>query len=601
MPSQVKESENLSGQSKPIYEFDHFRVDPSESLLLRDGHPIQLPPKVFDTLIVLIENRGRLVRKDELLAVLWPDTFVEEATLARNISDLRKALGDSAGEHKFIETVPKRGYRFLGSIIMSERQLVLERRLQSRIVVQEDTDTRPALKSIAVLPFKPLGSDGDDEYLGLGMADALITRLSNVRQIIVRPTSAVAKYVDAEQDLFLIGRELEVGSLVDGKFQRSAEGIRVTVQLVGVQRRATLWADKFDGKLTDIFEMEDWISERVTAALTLQLTQQEHEQLVRHRTENTHAYEAYLKGCYFWNKRGTEDLRKGIEYLEQATSADPNYASAYAMLADCYTILAIQDSLPQTEAFGQARKALTRALQIDDQLPEAHGSLAHLKLHDWDWPGAEAEFKLATELNPGLVSAHVWYAEYLTVFGRTDEAIAELRRATLIDPVSLVVRSCTGRALYFGRRYDEAIEEYRRALEMDAHFYAAHLRLGLCYAQKGMGDLAIAELEGTSKFDPNPDSWAALGYALASAGRKAEADEWLNRLRQLPGSARRCWYQMAIVSAALGRKDRAFEFLGEAYKERSGALVNLKVEPMFDGLRSDMRFTEILRRVGLAA
>jgi tetratricopeptide (TPR) repeat protein len=293
-------------------------------------------------------------------------------------------------------------------------------------------------------------------------------------------------------------------------------------------------------------------------------------------------------------------LRKGIDYLKQATKADVNYASAYAMLADCYTILAIQDSLPQTEAFSEARKAVARALEIDDQLAEAHGSLAHLKLHDWDWPGADAEFRLATELNPGLVSSHVWYAEYLTVFGRMDEAIAEMNRATLIDPISLVVRSCTGRALYFARRYDEAIEEFRRALEMDAHFYAAHLRLGLCYAQKGMGDLAIAELEETSRFDPNPDSWAALGYALASFGREAEADKWVNRLQQSSGSIPRCWYQMAIVSTALGREDRAFEFLGEACKERSGALVNLKVEPMLDGLRSDLRFTDILRRVGLA-
>jgi DNA-binding winged helix-turn-helix (wHTH) protein/Tfp pilus assembly protein PilF len=589
----------MSNRGKQLYCFDRFRVDPAESLLLRDGQPVPLPPKVFDTLVVLVENSGRLVTKDELISQLWPDSFVEEGTLARNISDLRKALGDSAGDHRFIETVPKRGYRFLADTTSLETELILERHTRSRVLVQEETGAATPVKSVAVLPFKRLGLDDDDEYLGLGIADALITRLSSIRQIIVRPTSAVMKYLKTEDDAFRIGRELEVDSLVEGAFQRSGEKMRVTVQLVGVGDRCTLWADKFDGKLIDVFAVEDWISEQVTAALRLELSQQEHRQLVKHRTEDPQAYELYLKGCYFWNKRGTENLRKGIECLNRATTLDPRYASAYAMMADCYTILAIQDSLPQNEALPAARRAVTTALEIDGGLAEAHGSLAHLKLHCWEWQDAEAEFREAIELNSGLVSAHMWYAEYLTALGRADEALAELRRAMRIDPVSPVVGSCMGRALYFARRYDQAIEQYGRTLEMDAHFGPAYLRLGLAYAQQGIGDQAIHEIRKASMLDPNPDSWASLGFCLARFGKVSEAEEILERLRAASPSPSGSWYQIAIVSAALGRNGEALESLGKAYEQRSGALVNLKVEPMFDSLRSEGRFREILRRVGL--
>ncbi|HEV8486880.1 MAG TPA: winged helix-turn-helix domain-containing protein, partial [Blastocatellia bacterium] len=282
--------------NKATYEFGAFRLDASERRLLRDGEPVQLAPKVFDTLVALVENSGRLVDKDELMSRLWPDTFVEEATLARNISDLRKALGESSGGDKYIDTVPKSGYRFVAKVALLEDEgpsVIVQRHTRARVVIEEETESRASASSIAVLPFKALGR-GDNDYLGLGMADALITRLSNIRQISVRPTSAVAKYVDDRQDPFVAGRELNVESVVDGSIQRSAGHIRVTVQLVSVRNEATMWADKFDEKFTDIFAIEDSISEQIVHALTLKLSGDEKRLLARRYTENAGAYQEYL-------------------------------------------------------------------------------------------------------------------------------------------------------------------------------------------------------------------------------------------------------------------------------------------------------------------
>jgi TolB-like protein len=584
------------------YEFAPFLLDAGERLLLRDGKPVSLAPKVFDTLVVLVENSGRLVGKDELMTSLWPDTFVEEVTLARNVSDLRKVLEESSGERKYIETVSKRGYRFVAKVTVRGDEspaLIVQRHTISRVVVEEPAETEAAARSIAVLPFKPLGRDDGDEYLGLGMADALITRLSNIRQVNVRPTSAVSKYAGERKDPIAAGRDLNVESVVDGSIQRSADQIRVTVQLVSVKDGSALWAGKFDEKFIDIFSIEDSISEQVVGALTLKLTGDERRLLARRYTQNTRAYQEYLKGRYYLNKRTTPWLRKSVDHFQHAIDLDPDYATAYAGLADSYTLLVNWDTMPPGEGFPKAKAAAGRALQIDDSLAEAHVSLGHTLLHTWEWQDCERSFKRAIALNSSYAPAHQWYAEYLTAMGRFDEAIAEALRAQELDPLSIVHGADVGFMLYYARRYDEAIERLQHTIDMDPDFWVPHHKLGQVLTQKGMHEQALAEIDKAMVLS-GKSSLAVLliGHGYAAAGRRSEALTVLDQLNEL--SKRRYFsrYRVASIYAGLGMSDQAFEWLEQAYELRDARLIWLKVDPVLDGLRSDDRYEDLLRRVG---
>ncbi|SRR6266404_1499385 len=590
--------------SKPLqscYEFGPFRLNASERLLLRDGQPVPLPPKVFDTLLVLVQSSGHLVEKDELMTKLWPDTFVEEATLARNISDLRKALCEDTGQHKYIETVPKRGYRFVASVRITEGDAILvQRRSKSRTVIEEIVETAPR-GSLAVLPFKPLGPDGDDEYLGLGIADALITRLSNVRQILVRPTSSIFKYAGSRQDPVIAGRELKVDSVVEGSVQVSGDRIRVTVQLVSIADEASLWAEQLDVKFTDIFAVEDSISQRVVEALTLKLTGEEQKLLSKHHTENTEAYQVYLRGRYFLNKRTTRCIKKAAEYFQQAIQIDPSYALAYAGLADSLTLLVTWEPLPPLEGFPKAQSAAARALEIDPTLAEAHASMGHLLLHTWHWEDAESAFRNAIDLNPGYASAHQWYSEYLAAMGRFDEAVAEIRRAQELDPLSPNQNSDVGWVLYYARRYDEAIDQLRHAVEMDPEFLQAHVLLGQAYTQKAMYEEAIAEFDRAMDLSGKGRlSILLVGHAYAVSGRTREALAAIDKLNALSKERYFSPYRVALIHAGLGDNDQAFEWLERGYQKRDAWLIWLKVDPALDRLRSDQRFPDLLRRVGLA-
>jgi len=460
------------------YEFGPFRLEVAERLLLRDGKPLPLTPKAFDTLLVLVENSGHLVDKDELIKQVWPDTFVEEGSLARNISVLRKLLGGNSTDTQYIETMPKRGYRFTPGVKQFEGEEVLvRRRARVRIVTEEEIDELTpsderlslltAVISLAVLPFKILGVEAAEEYLGMGLADALITKLSNIRRIIVRPTSAVLSYSGFDQDAIVAGRELRVGLVLDGTIQRLSDRIRVTVQLVSVEEGAALWAEKFDEKLTDIFEIEDRVSEHLLAALTLKLSSAESRILSKQYTRDSEAYQSYLKGRYFWNKRSPEALAKAVECFNQSIARDPNYALAYAGLADCYNISGFWIYLPPTEAFPKAAAAAAKALEVDDVLAEAHASLAWATLHyDWDRAAAEREYRRAVELNPGYATAHQWFALFLMQEARFDEASQEIRRAQEIDPLSIVVSFNSALLPFLSGHYDEAIAQLRRTIEL---------------------------------------------------------------------------------------------------------------------------------------
>ena len=584
------------------YEFGPFRLDAPERRLMREGEVVPLAPKVFDTLVALVEVSGSLIDKDELMTRLWPDTFVEEGTLARNISDLRKALGESSGSGKYIETVPKRGYRFIASVKPSAgATLIVQRHTRSSVVVEEEIEAENGVRSIAVLPLKSLGGNESDEYLGLGIADALITRLTNIRQIRVRPTSAVFKYVGLRQEPEGAGRELNVAAVLDGSIQRSSDRIRITVQLVSVKDGSALWAGKFDEKFTDIFTLEDSISEQVAAALTLSLTGEEWNQLKKRYTHNMEAHQAYFKGLYYWNKRTGEGLKRGLECFQQALAEDENYALAYVGLADTFILFGNLAVLPPREAFSRAKQAAMRALEIDEELAEAHSSLGYAKWSlDWDWPGAEQQFARAIELNPGYATAHQWYSLFLAAMGRADEAIVEARRAEEADPVSLVVRSNAGMVLYLCRRYDDAIEQCRTGLEMDPNFYLAQLYAGWAYDQKGMHDEAIASVQKALTLSARGMlPLGSLAYSHALSNERGDARRILAEFGELAERTYVPALYVAVIHAALGETDEAFQWLERAYDERSNWLTLLKVDPRIDSLRSDGRFEELLGRIGL--
>ena len=592
----------MSKPTRLLYEFGPFLLDATEQLLLRDGRPIPLKPKLFDLLLVLVENSGHVVDKNGLMSKVWPDTFVEESNLTVSIFELRKALGDGRNNHSYIETVPRRGYRFVATVTKAMNGGVGRVAAKRARLISSGSGTFEAsagVKSLAVLPFKAIGAEAGDEYLGLGLADALITKLTNLRQIRVRPTSAVREYARA-RDITVAGRALKVDALLDGSIQRARKRIRVTAQLVDARDGATLWAENFDEKLVDIFSLEDSLSDQVVTALSLKLTGEERKHMVKRHTESTEAYQAYLKGRYFWNKRTSNGFKKGVEYFEHAIALDPNYARAYTGLADCYQLLSGYLSRPSRETIPKAKKALLKALQLDDTLAEAHTSLAHLRTREWNWSDAEKEFQRAIELNPNYVTAHHWYSIYLREMGRFDEAWAEIKTAEELDPVSLTINTSVGALLYLMREYDRALEQLRATLELDPLYPSAHFSLAMAYEAKGMYHEAIKQYRKTQTIlGKNLELMGYLGHAYALSGRRDEAQKLLDELKTPSDQGYEIRYYIALIYVGLGENDQAFAWLEEAYNERDEVLGILKVDPMLDSLRADPRFTSLLKRVGL--
>ena len=584
--------------SKRLYSFGPFQLDTGEQILLRDGRPLPLKPKVFDLLVVLVENSGHVVCKDELMKQVWADSFVEEGNLAVSICEIRKALGGGANGHTYIATVPRRGYRFVASVTEASQQRDGLAVAPSSVIGVSDVYGGFSKGAIAVLPFQSIGASGS-EYLGLGMADALITKLSNLRRVTVRPTSSIRKYYGS-QDPVMAGRELSVEWVLDGSVRRSGKRIRVTVQLVNVGDGRLVWAERFDEKFTDIFAVEDSISEQVAKALGPKLTGEEKRLLGKRYTENTEAYEAYLKGRYFLDKRTTEGCKKGIEYFEQAIAGDPTYALAYTGLAGCYIVLGSY-TLAKQQSYLNAETAILSALRLDDQLAEAHASLGHLRTRQWDWSGAEKELKRAIELNPNYAIGHTWYAIYLSEIGQFDKAFVEIKRAQALDPVSPIIEATEGSLFYLDRRYDNAIERFRRALELDAGFALAHSFLGFAYEAKGNYQEAMTEYQWAISVLGNlPEFVTCLGRIHALAGRTDEALEAIDELRCLSAQRQMQPALIALIYTALGSKDDAFQWLESAYAERDADLCLLGVDPRLDSLREDPRFASLLQRVGLA-
>lgn len=628
-----------------IYEFGEFRVDAVKHLLLKgDDEIIPLTPKVFELLLYLVRNNGRTIEKDELLREIWTDTIVEESNLSQNISILRRVLGEKRGEHQFIVTVPGHGYKFVAEVASESSKFRVQSSKLSEVQDSEfkiqgsfAKDQKPktkdqnrkifafaalilllavgaafylwrdsnktasvsSIKSVAVLPFKPLVAENRDEALEMGMADTLIARLGGNREILVRPLSSVRKFGNLEQDAQSAGRELGVGSVLDGNIQRWGDKIRVNVRLIGTANGATLWSGTFDEKFTDIFVMQDAISQKVASALSLRLSSDEKNRLNNRSTENVEAYRFYLQGRYHALKLTPPEIRKGIEFYRQAVDADPTYALAFAGMAQAYASLPITSDVPPNDAFPQAKAAANKALEIDENLAEARIVLGVVEFwFDWDWANAEAELKKAITISPNNSDAHRFYSVLLTVLERHDEAVAEMETARRLDPLSLALNALKGQSLFYAGRDAEASDQLQKTFEIDSNFWIAHIIMARVLIRQKRFDEAASESKKAGEFSGgNSEAVSLAGFALAKAERCDDALAMLEELKSRSSQRYVPAYNVAMIYNGLGEREQALNQLEKAAETRDARMMLLKVEPKWGNLRNEPRFIDLMRRM----
>lgn len=650
--------------------FAGFELNLKTGELRQDGVAIRLQPQPTLILTLLASRPGNLVTREEIQQRIWgAETFIDFDTgLNSAIRQIRHALKDDTGAPRFIETVPRRGYRFLaplekienssGAVVQPSAVLdhsnagdqsfagshdstvLLEERQLRTTATTVGTGLAPAIKprlrwhrkralvaraatlaallvvavwltwfrgpveaidSVAVLPFANTSSDPDTEYLSDGITETLIRQLSQIPRLKVMARSTAFRYKGSNIDPQRVGRDLNVRAVLTGRVLQRGEMLSISMELMDVRDGSQLWGRQYNRKLADTLAMQEDIAREVTDKLRLRLAGVEEKRLTAQATENAEAYQLYLKGRYYWNKRTPDGIQKAIESLQQAIEKDPSYALAYAGLADCYHVPA--NPLPPREKMPLAKAAAIKALQLDDTLVEAHTSLARvLHVYDWDWPAAEKEFKRAIELNPHYAPAHQWYGGYLTATGRFPEADAEKKRALELEPLSLIMNFEAGLAFYFSRSYDQAIDQFQKTLELDANFPPPHTFLAASYEQKGMIEKAITAFQKAITVTQGPAralAMAGLAHVYAVSERKTEARKILAELQRSSKDSHVPATDTALIYAGLGDKDKAFAQLAKAYEEHAFTLSNLKVEPRFDPLHSDPRFDDLLRRIGL--
>lgn len=569
-----------------FYTFGPFRLDATGRALFRGARMVPIPPKAVDTLLFLVENAGSVVTKEQLFATVWRDTFVEEGSLTRSISVLRKLLHDRAQGHEYIVTVPKRGYRFAAPVEQA---------------ADREAPSGPAKVMLAVLPFVDLSGDERYGYFSDGLTDEMITQLGRLnpeRLGVIGRTSAM-QYRSTNKSLQRIGRELGVTYVLEGSVRRGGSRVRVSAQLIQASDQIHRWTGSYERELHDVLALQSDVARAIAKEIEIKLAPRE--RLAAAATVNPQSYEDYLKGRYLWNARTQEGLEKSITYFERAIRNEPRYAAAYAGLADCHLTLLDTDCMPPRLATRKAKQAAARALEIDEALAEAHVSLAHAHFHEFDWTAAEREFSRGIELNPSYASAHFYYANYLLTVGRSAEAIEEAGRARTLDPVSLAAQTNVAVILCLAGQPDQAIEQSLAALEKDPRYARAYEDLGRAYGLKRMHRSAIAAFRKAVALSKRstPRSLASLAHAYAVAGKKKEA---LGLLRQLDRLAKKRYvssYAFALTFVGLGDKEKAFAWLAKARRERSSAVPFVGVEPRLAPLHSDPRFRQLLVRVGL--
>ena len=559
-----------------FYEFDAFRLDLRDRLLWRAGEVVPLTPKLFDILLVFLRNRGRILRKDEIISLVWGDTIVEEGSLTRNVSRLRRLLGESRHPHPFIETVPWRGYRFV-----------------SPVVEVDGPPSAPAIESIAVLPFMNAGGDPDLDYLSDGITESLINALSQLPHLKVMSRNSVFRFKGKETDLQEVGRKLNVSAVLTGSVLPHSETLVISTELIDAQDNRHLWGERYSRNLTDIFQLQETLSLEIAETLRLRLSGEEKGRVIGRHSEVGSAYQSYLKGRFYFHKLTPEGVQKGAEYFLQAIASDPSYALAYAALADCYNYLGNPT---------EAGKAAHRALELDDHLGETRASYAFYRfLYLWEFEEAERDFRRSLEIRPDYAEAHHWYGIFLANMGRHEEALAEARTAVDLDPVSLLMNMTPGLVFYCAHAYDQAREEFQKVLEMDPSYLPALSLVGHCYEQQGDYDKAIAQYQkilqvsgGSAMIEEG--ILAARGRLEAKCGERGRALEILEVLTSRDGVSA---YSLAELYAALGNADQAIRCLASSIENRDLQLVSMKVDPNFVSLHDAPRFQDLLRRIGL--
>lgn len=581
------------------YSFGEFMLDLTRGCLTERGVEVRLRPKSFAVLTYLVENHGRLISKDELIEAVWADTAVTDNSLVQCLKEVREVLGDKS--QNYIKTVPRRGYIFadINHTPISDSFDSIEQLKDRRLVIDEHKDGRRTEK-LAVLPFKSLSGDENDTYLGLGIADTLITRLGSTEEIFVRPTSAIQKYASLHHDSIAAGREQQVDAVLEGSIQRFGEKVRVTVRLLSVKDGSTLWAFKSDENFHDVFAVEDSISEKLANALALNVTSKSRQVLAKHYTHNQEAYQLYAKGVFLRNQMTCESLEKSIDCFMKAIELDPNYALAYAGLASSNSPMAALGFISLAEAVSRNRALIAKAVELDNTLPEVHSALAEFKLFfEWDFHGAEREFQRALELNPKESLSNLLYPDLLLLKGRTKEAVAMSKSAYEMDPLSARTGKALAHVYYYARNYDEALDQSKKTLELHPRYHM--IFLGPIYEGKGMYDAAIdGYLETEEQWGLRSESVVALRQAYSTTGWRGY---WRKRLELLQITAKQRSVpalQFAQLYARVGDKDKAFAWLERAYQEHDALLILIKVDPIWDDLRFDPRFENLLHRMGLS-
>jgi TolB-like protein/DNA-binding winged helix-turn-helix (wHTH) protein/Flp pilus assembly protein TadD len=628
--------------------FGVFEVDLRAGELRKHGVRLRVQEQPFQVLAMLLERPGQTVTREELRNRLWTaETFVDfDHGVNKAVNRIRDLLGDSATSPRFVETVPRRGYRFIAEVAVVEgAQIARPDARTGDLVPVEDAPVapisarpspgrlrrwyprtisgvalalasivivvwavqsrvpRPApIRSLAVLPLENLSGDTSQEYFADGMTDELIATLGQISALRVISRTSVMPYKRARKPLSQIARELNVDAVIEGTVLRSGGQVRITAQLIEARGDTHVWSETYDGDLRDTLTLQNNVARAIAEHIRVTLNPQEQATLKQAKVVDPQAYEAYLKGRYFWNKRTGDDLQKAVEYFRLAIERDPNYAQAYSGLADTYALLGDWEYgvLAPREALPQAKAAAVKALQLDNALGEAHTSLAFcLDVFDWDLASADREFRRAIELNPGYATAHHWYAWHLSLLGRNDDAIAEMKKARNLDPVSLIINADLAELLLIAHLTDESIQQSRKTIEMDANFPLAHNQLAVAYLQRNRIDEAVSELQHAVQLSTGSATCTAnLARAFAVSGRRTEAIQLLGDLKKRSSVSYSNASEIAVVYAALGDNDQAMTWLEKGYEERFNPSVLLR--PGFDALRADARFQDLERRVGLS-
>ena len=622
-----------------FHDFEGFRLDIRRRRLLRQGEPIPITPKALELLLILIEHRGRVVDKVDLIRLLWPDTIVEEANLTQSVFIARKALGEAPGENRFIATAPRQGYRFVaevedveeveaaspaGSLVGLDGEKpsapakplpAPRRRIVAGVIVaglvvaglagialiRRDVAPHGPVRSLAVLPLRSMSVSNEDQLFADGLTDALIADLATVSALRVVSRQSVMRYKESLSPLPQISSELGVDALIEGSVARSGGRLRLTAQLVHGPTDRHLWAASFDRDLKDTLRLQGELARSVAHEVNITLTEQEAALLSKRREVDPEAYALYLRGRHFWDRRSQEAMQKSIEYFEQAIGKDPTLAEAYAGIALAYLPLGYFGHVSPADSRTRSQAAAARALELAPGLPDAQVALAaNRHVHDWDWEGAEKAWKALLVKSPNNATAHLWYGLLLQTLGRTDEAISERLRAIELDPLSIIVHVGLGYTMGLKGGYDRPIELFQRALELEPRNANALRSLGWAHFMKGTRAQGLAELEKAAEIsagDPYITSW--LGHAYALDGQPASARRVLQAMKERGKDRYVSPFFVACVHAGLGERDKSFAELDDAFRQHSQILTDAKLHPMLAPLRDDPRFGDLMRRMNL--